>query len=51
MQHAHIDETDPIEVVEPSKQLVQRRQGEQSQDKGVAQEIEQVLEKMDKEME
>ena len=39
-QHAHIDETIPIQVIDSSKQLAQSRQGEQSQEQYFAQEIE-----------
>ena len=49
-KHTHIDETMPIQVVDSSKQLAQSRQGDQSQEKYIAQDIEQMLEHMDTDM-
>ena len=47
MKHAQTDETAPIQVLESSEQLAQGRQGEQSQEHDLAQDIEQMIEQMD----
>ena len=49
-QHAQIDETAPIQIIDSFEQLAQRRHGEQSQEQDLTQEIEQMLEQMDTDM-
>lgn len=51
VQHVQTYEIVPVQVVDLSEQLAQRRQGEKSQEHDLAQEIEQALEKMDTDME
>lgn len=50
MQHAHIDETTPIQVLDSSEQLTHNREDKQSQEQDFSQEIKQMLEKMDTDM-
>lgn len=51
MQHAQIDETTPIQVLESSEQLTQSRHGVQLQDDDFSQDIEHILKHMDMKME
>lgn len=44
VQHAHINETTPIQVIDSFEQLADNKQGEKLQENDFSQEIEQMLE-------